>query len=67
MSPAAEAGVKLDDVTRARERAGTGWAVRTAHRSMDTVISANGASSFGSQARGRACFATGAPAPVTRS
>jgi len=43
---AAQAGVKLDYLARARVRADTGWAVRSAHKAMDTVISANGASSF---------------------
>jgi 3-hydroxy-9,10-secoandrosta-1,3,5(10)-triene-9,17-dione monooxygenase len=43
---AAAAGVKLDYLTRARVRADTGWAVRSAQKAMDLVISANGASSF---------------------
>jgi 3-hydroxy-9,10-secoandrosta-1,3,5(10)-triene-9,17-dione monooxygenase len=43
---AAARGEKLDYLTRARVRADTGWAIRSARRAIDTVISANGASSF---------------------
>ena len=43
---AAAAGEKLDYLTRARVRADTGWAIRHAREAIDTVISANGASSF---------------------
>lgn len=43
---AAERGEKLDYVTRARVRADTGWAIRCARQAIETVISANGASSF---------------------
>lgn len=43
---AAARGEKLDYVARARVRADTGWAIRAARKAIDTVISANGASSF---------------------
>ena len=43
---AAARGEKIDYLTRARIRADTGWAIRRAREAIDTVISANGASSF---------------------
>lgn len=43
---AAAHGEKLDYLVRARVRADTGWAIRSARKAIDEVISANGASSF---------------------
>jgi 3-hydroxy-9,10-secoandrosta-1,3,5(10)-triene-9,17-dione monooxygenase len=39
-------GEKMDYLARARVRADTGWAIQQARAAIDTVISANGASSF---------------------